>query len=89
MMLQKVKDGLRVTHSALDGEILDLIEACKMDLKISGVVKIEETDPLIIRAIVVYCKANFGFDNVASDKFQESYRLLKNHLALCGDYNAL
>lgn len=89
MMLQKVKDGLRVTHSALDGEILDLIEACKIDLKISGVIKVEETDPLIIRAIIVYCKANFGFDNVASEKFEKSYEMLKNHLALCGDYNAL
>lgn len=87
MLLQQIKQSLRVTHSALDGEIIDLIQACKIDLKISGVANVDETDPIIVRAITVYCKANFGFDNAESEKFQKSYELLKNHLALCGEYN--
>ena len=88
-MLNKVKEALRLSHSALDDEVLDLIEACKMDLKISGIKKIDDTDPLIIRAIIVYCKSEFGFDNADSEKFKSSYEALKTHLALCGDYNVL
>lgn len=85
-MLGKVKNALRVNHVALDEEILDLIESAKMDLRISGVNKIDEIDPLIIRAIIVYCKAHFGFDNTESERFERSYEMLKNHLTLCGDY---
>ena len=86
-MLQKIKLALRIKTEALDGEITDLIESAKLDLSISGVRKIDETDPLIQRAIIIYCKAHFGLDNSDSEKYQQSYNLLKQHLALCGDYN--
>ena len=45
-------------NAAFDIEILNLIDAAKIELKISGVNKIDETDPLIIRAITLYVKAN-------------------------------
>lgn len=86
-MLEKVKLALRIKSVNLDEEIKDLIEACKVDLSISGVRKIVEEDPLIQRAIVIYCKANFGMDNNDSEKYQKSYDLLKQSLSLCGDYN--
>lgn len=86
-MLEKVKLALRIKSIKLDEEIEDLIEACKIDLSISGVRKINEEDPLIQRAIIIYCKANFGMDNKESEKYQKSYDLLKQSLSLCGDYN--
>ena len=86
-MLDKVKLALRIKNTTLDTEITDLIEACKLDLSITGVKVIDETDALIQRAIIVYCKANFGLDNSDSEKYQKSYDLLKEHLALCIDYN--
>ena len=86
-MLEKVKLALRIKSIKLDEEIEDLIEACKIDLSISGVRKIAEEDPLIQRAIIIYCKANFGMDNNDSEKYQKSYDLLKQSLSLCGDYN--
>lgn len=88
-MLEKVKLSLRIKNSKLDIEINDLIEACKIDLAISGVKKIEVTDPIIQRAIILYCKANFGLDNKDSEKYQKSYELLKQSLKLCGDYNVV
>lgn len=88
-MLEKVKLSLRIKNFKLDDEITDLIEACKIDLSISGVRKIEETDPIIQRAIIIYCKANFGLDNTDSEKYQRSYDLLKQSLSLCGDYNVV
>ena len=86
-MLNKVKQSLRITHSELDGEISNLIDAAMMDLSISGIVKFSENDPLILRAVTLYAKANFGLSNDESEKFLQGYTSLKIHLALCGDYN--
>lgn len=87
MLIDDVKLSLRIKTSSMDEEISDLIEACKADLSISGIKIIVETDPLIKRAIVVYCKANFGLDEKDSEKYERSYIALKEHMALCSDYN--
>ena len=81
------KSSLRVKSNSLNSEIQDLIDSAKLDLKISGVTNIDEEDPLIIQAIKIYCKANFGLDNKDSEKYQKSYDMLKQHLSLCGEYN--
>ena len=86
-MLEKVKLALRIKSNKLDEEITDLIEACKIDLSLSGVKRIKDTDPLIQQAIKLYCKANFGLENKDSEKYQKSYDMLKISLSLCGDYN--
>lgn len=85
-MLETVKTSLRINKSntAYDTEINDLINAAKLDLRISGVAStlIVDNDPLIKQAIITYVKANFGFDNNDSEKLKESYSLLKRHLAI-------
>ncbi|MGM7635638.1 head-tail connector protein [Bacillus sp. Hm123] len=89
MMLTSVKKSLRVSHVELDDEITDLIEAARHDLMLSGISSEKannDTDPLIKRAIVTYCKANFGYDNPEADRFGDSYKMLKQHLSLAGDY---
>ena len=87
-MLNDVKDALRVSGTAMDREIQDLIDAAKADLQLSGVhaSKLVDTDPLIKRAVVVYCKAHFGWDNPEADRFAQSYTMLKQHLALSAEY---
>lgn len=86
-MLQDVKSSVRIINNKFDVELMNLIEAAKMDLFIAGVTKVDEDDPLIKRAIILYCKANFGLDNKDSEKYQNSYENLKEKLSLCGDYN--
>lgn len=89
-ILNDVKVALRIaaTTTDFDTEIQDLIGAAIADLKLAGVVadKAVDTDPLIKRAIVTYCKAYFGYDNPDADRFIESYLLLKKHLVLSVDY---
>lgn len=94
-MLEDVKLALRITNTAYDSEVQDLIESALMDLVQSGIFididefnKLETTDPLIKRAIIIYAKANFGLDNPQAERFNESYVMLKQHLSLSGDYNA-
>ena len=87
-MLTKVKKALRISNTTFDDEIQDLIDGALSDLQLSGVVNVVETDSLIIRAVVTYCKANFGWDNPDSEKLQMSYEMLKQHLTLSGEYGA-
>lgn len=50
-------------------------------------VTINVVDPLIKRAITVYCKANFGYeDPKQAERFQEAYTSLKQHLTLSQEY---
>lgn len=86
-MLESVRKALRISSSAFDDEINDLIEESKLDLKTSGVVNIDTNDHLIQKAIKTYCKANFGLDNKDMEKYQASYESIKEKLTLCGDYN--
>lgn len=92
-MIDSVKGALRVTSNdpLIIEEIQDLIDACKLDLKIAGVSesKINEEDELIKRAIIIYAKAHYGLDNPNADRFQDSYVMLKQHLCLAGDYREL
>jgi len=88
-LLEDVKLALRITSSAFDTEVQDLVEAARQDLILSGVSQNkaqDENDPLIKRAITVYCKAHFGYDNPEAERFQQSYDMLKAHLTLSQEY---
>lgn len=88
-MLDDIKVTLRITHTALDTEITDLIDAARQDLILSGVLPAKansNSDALIKRAITTYVKANFGMDNPDADRLQTAYTILKMHLTLAGDY---
>lgn len=80
-----VKLALRITTTAFDTEIQDLILAAFDDLKVAGVVittGTEQTDPLIIRAVTTYCKANFGEPD-EYERLKVSYDEQKAQLVTC------
>lgn len=87
-ILADVKTAIRVSTTALDTEIDDIIDACKADLILSGLLaaKVVDTDPLIKRAIIIYAKSQFGIDNKDSEKYWNSYESLKRHLCLSIEY---
>jgi len=88
-LLDAVKKSLRISSDDFDDEVQDLIDAAKADLILSGVSSEKvntDTDVLIKRAVTCYCKANFGYDNPDSSKFEISYNSLKSHLSLSSDY---
>lgn len=87
-LLETVKQALRVSHDKLDdGEIVPLINAAKKELLLAGVVVQDETDPLIIRAVTSYCKAQFGYDNPESDKFMMTFEGIRALLSMTEEYN--
>lgn len=83
-MLNKVKLALRISNSAYDSEITDLINACKKELELAGIASsnISENDEMIIQAIKLYCKAYFGLGNSDSEKYFNAYEHLKAFLSL-------
>lgn len=79
-MLEKVKLALRISTAAFDSEITDLISAAEADLGVAGVTNTDESDPLIIRAVITYCRANFGQPD-DYDKLKAAYDEQKAQLA--------
>lgn len=84
-MIEKVKLALRITTTAFDSEIKDLISAALADLGIAGVENAVETDPLIVRAVITYCKANFG-EADEYDRLKAAYDEQKAQLQMATGY---
>ena len=92
-MLDKVKLALRLSGTALDGEVSDLINAAIADLRLVGINIPAEAgsssktlgDPLLDRAIILYAKSedNFGGEG---DRYRKAYDYLKCALSLSGDH---
>ena len=72
-----VKVALRVSSNAYDAEVAALVAAALADMKIQQDVSLgheESPDPLARMAVLLFCKARFGYDNDEAPRFEESYR---------------
>lgn len=90
-MVLYIKQILRITSNEFDAEIQELIDSAKADLKLSGVREelINDSDTLIKRAIAIYCKTHFGFDNKDHLLTLSAYNMLKTHLVVSTDYGKM
>lgn len=84
-MLDKVKLALRISTAAFDAEISDLIAAALADLGLAGVTPTPEDDPLIIRAVITYCRVNFGQPE-DYDRLKTAYDEQKAQLQMATGY---
>lgn len=84
-MLNKVKLALRITTTAFDIELNDLIDAALADLGLAGVTTLTETDPLIIRAVTTYCRVHFGHPD-DYERLKASYDEQKAQLMMATGY---
>lgn len=87
-MLEQVKLALRITTLAFDVEIMNLIEAAKLDLGIAGVTLPAELDKICTTAIITYCKLHFGeVDRIEMyDRLKASYDEQKAQLSMATGY---
>ncbi len=87
-MLDKVKLALRITTDAFDSELEDLMAAALSDLGLAGVAwksAWPEADPLLTRAVVTFCKANFG-EPYQYDRLKAAYDEQKAQLQMATGY---
>lgn len=91
-MLEKVKMALRIKTDAFDEEIEDMIAAAVADLNIAGVENLYDAGlggyvPIAIRAIITYCKTNFGdIDDGEYKRLKASYDEQKAQLQTATGY---
>ena len=83
--LDKVRMGLRITTTAYNEELTDLISAAEQDLGIAGVELPAELDEICVRAVITYCKMNFGLPD-DYDRLKRSYDEQKAQLVTATGY---
>ena len=85
-LLIKVKNSLRISHDLLDDDLTDTIAACLADLQVCGVQDPQQTDPLIMNAVKLFCKVAFTDDTGKAAAYQERYDALKACLMMAEGY---
>lgn len=90
-LLDDVKVACRVTSSAYNNELSDLIHAALADMGITDINPMfltdTDLDPLIKRAVLTYCKMNFGeIDDGKYDRLKASYDEQKSQLLMSRKY---
>lgn len=87
-MLEKVRNALRISvkdNAAINDELSDLIFAAQLDLGVAGVEIPDESDALVTRAIITYCKMSFGLPE-DYDRLKRSYDEQKAQLSNATGY---
>lgn len=85
-ILEKIKLALRIKHNALDEDIQADVDACLADLKAMGVVYADATDPLILAAVKLWCKAAYTDDTAKSAEYMNRYNDMKGSLMMTEGY---
>lgn len=97
-LLQAARIAIRRTGTNLDAEITELIRAAIGDMRRAGIhiaegtdekTGVENLDPLILRAVMLYAKANFGPEGSIEhqERFERCYKETTQALAMSGAHN--
>ena len=79
-MLADTKLALRITTTAFDSEITDLLNAAMMDLGVAGV-EVGDGDALVKTACITYVRVHFGQPD-DYDRLKRSYDEQKAQLSM-------
>lgn len=86
-MLTAVKENLRITTTSLDADLQDDIDAALMDLQRVGIDVTDQSQPLIIKAVKLYCRWQQDYMG-KGEQYCKAYTGLMQALSLAGDYIA-
>ena len=90
-LLASCKLACRVSSTALDNELEELIDAAFLDLEISGIADVNgqpytvtSADQLVITAVKTYVKLNLGdvLENTEAERLTRSYEMQKATLKM-------
>ena len=90
-LIYLVKQSLSIVSSSTlkDDEIEMWINAGKADL-LRQEINVNQENALVVSAIVMYVKSNFGFVDIKEKELsQKTYNLLCNNLALSSEYKVV
>lgn len=86
-MLAAVKENLRMSGATLDDDLQDDIDAALADLQRVGIDVTDQSQPLIIKAVKLYCRWQQDYMGKA-EQYCKAYTGLMQALSLAGDYIA-
>lgn len=84
-ILTAVKTALRITTTAFDDELNELILAALLDMKLAGISNQDTDDPLVRRAVITYCRLHFGEPD-DFDRLKKSYDEQKAQMSMATGY---
>lgn len=84
-ILSAVKLALRITTTAFDSELYDLINAGMVDLRQAGITNMDTSDPMVRRALITFCRLNFGAPD-DYDRLKRSYDEQKAQMGMATGY---
>ena len=91
MILNDVKQTLRITHNMLDNDLMDKIAAAKRELITNGISKdlVENpSDPLILEAIKTYCQYKYTRDDKEMQNYYNSWVVQVDKLRKTQEYRS-
>ena len=85
--LASIKLALRIAGDAFDNELTQLAQAAVLDMHIAGArgSGMVLTDPLVLQAVITYCKMRFGEPD-EYDRLKKSYDEQKAQLSMASGY---
>lgn len=84
-LINKAKLAARITTTAFDSQISDLLDASFLDMGVAGVEIPETVDALVETAAITYVLMNFGQPD-EYDRLKRSYDEQKAQLSTCTGY---
>lgn len=84
-LITSAKLAARITTTAFDNQISDLLDAAALDLGVAGVVVPSTLDALVKQAEITYFLMHFGEPD-EFDRLKRSYDEQKAQLASCTGY---
>ena len=79
-LLDDVRVALRVTSTMTDTEVQILIDSALEDMRRVGIrdelLEQDGLDPMCHTAVLMYCKALYGFDNSEGSRFLDVYKMI-------------
>ena len=84
-LINKAKLAARITTTAFDTQISDLLDAAVLDLGVAGVEVPETIDALVTQAAITYVLMNFGQPD-EYERLKRSYDEQKAQLSTCTGY---
>lgn len=84
-LIASAKLAARITDTAFDMQISDLLDTAMLDMGVAGVEVPESIDPLVKQAAITYFLMNFGQPD-EYDRLKRSYDEQKAQLVTCSGY---
>ena len=88
--VERIKDSMRISHDKLNDQIGSDIESCLSDLSLYGIATQDNEgtaldDPLIDKAVELYCKAQSDYQGAAR-RYTQLYQQLVAGMQASEDY---